>query len=148
MDFSILDTIYQLCPNDPAKAMTYIKECLIAEDINAHWGTSYEAQMNCAYEGVDLVSPLSSEPPIQSKTSAMRPSYIIGKSSTVQAICDKALAVHPDALFSFAFIQGSQIIEHLIGPAKLLDGFRTRAGKHAHSISFKQLRELGFEDLC
>ena len=147
MDFSILDTIYDLCPNDPAKAMTYIKECLIAKDINDYWGTSYEAQLNCALEGVDLISDNSNDPPIQSKTSSMHRGYSIGMSGSVQEMCDKAMAVDPEALFSFAFIQGSRIIEHLVGKAELLDGYTTRTGKPARGISFKQLRALGFQDL-
>ena len=103
MDFSILDTIYQICPNDPAKAMTYIKECLIAEDLNKKLGTSYEAQLNCAYEGVDLLDRHS--PPIQSKTTqSLR--YECGSTSTVNEIAQKAINVNEQAWVSFAQIEG------------------------------------------
>ena len=143
MDFSILDTIYKICPNDPAKAMTYIKECLIAEDLNLTLGTAYEAQLNCAYEGVDLLDRHS--PPVQSKTTqSLR--YECGSTLTVNEIAQKAINVNEQALVSFAQIKGSQILQHVFGPARLLLDFRTRTGRLAHGISFAQLRKLGFTD--
>ena len=144
MDFSILDTIYEICPNDPAKAVTYIKECLIAEDLNKKLGTAYEAQLNCAYEGVDLLDKHS--PPIQSKTTQGK-SYMCGSSLTVNEIAQKAINVHEQAVVSFAQIEGSRILQHVFGPARLLLDLRTRTGRLAHSVSFKQLRELGFTDV-
>ena len=144
MDFSILDTIYEICPNDPAKAVTYIKECLIAEDLNKKLGTAYEAQLNCAYEGVDLIDGHS--PPVQSKTMQGK-AYACGGSCSMDELAKKAIKVDEHALFSFAQIQGSQILQHVIGAAHLLLDFRTRTGKPARGVSFKQLRELGFTDV-
>ena len=144
MDFSILDTIYEICPNDPAKSMTYIKECLIAEDLNSAWGTAYEAQLNPAYEGVDLLDPNS--PAVQSKTTQDR-RYECGSSLTLDDVAKKALAVDERAIISFAQIQGSKILHHITGSAHLLLDLRTRTGGLSHGISFAQLRKLGFTDV-
>jgi hypothetical protein len=144
MDYTILDTIYEICPNDPAKAMTYIKECRIADDINKAIGTSYVAQLNSSYEGVDLLDDVA--PPLQSKTMQGR-TYRCGSKGTIDEIAQKALAVDSDALVSFAQIKGSEILEHVIGPASLLVDFRTRNGTVSHSISFAQLRAVGFVDV-
>ena len=144
MDFSILDTIYDICPNDPAKAMTYIKECLIAEDINKARGTSYEAQINCSFEGVDLLDKIA--PGVQSKTTQGQ-TYYCGSKGTIDGIAQKALTVDKDALVSFAQIRGSQILQHIIGPASLLVDCRTSLGTISRQISFAQLRALGFTDV-
>lgn len=142
---TLLDLLWAFDPNDVAKAATKAKEMAVAKDINAKFGTQYSPSDNCAEAGIDLTSPDGS-PPVQSKT-CQRSKYDFGKNLTVQMVVDKALKVDTDTLLSLARLEGSKVVEHVIGRIDLLDGYTNSKGKPAHSISFKQLRELGFADV-
>jgi hypothetical protein len=141
----LLELSWAFDQNDPAKALTKAKEMAIAKDINDKFGTEYAPSNNCAEAGIDLTSPDGASP-VQSKT-CQGSMYAFGHKLTVQMVVDKALKVNADALLSLARLEGSKVVEHVIGRIDLLDGYTNSKGKPAHNISFKQLREQGFTDV-
>ena len=142
---TLLELSWAFDQTDPAKALTKAKEMAVAKDINAKFGTQYAPSDNCAEAGIDLTSPDGS-PPVQSKT-CQTGAYSFGYRLTVQMVVDKALKVDPDTLLSLARLEGSKVVEHVIGRIDLLDGYTNRKGKPANSISFRQLRKMGFTDV-
>ena len=141
----LLELSWAFDQNDPAKALTKAKEMAVAKDINVKFGTQYAPSDNCAEAGIDLTSPDGS-PPVQSKT-CQKKAYSFGHRLTVQMVVDKALKVNTDTLLSLARLEGSKVVEHVIGRIDLLDGYTNRNGNPANNISFKQLRELGFANV-
>ncbi len=83
---------------------------------------------------------------MQSKT-CQGSRYPCGATTTIQEIVDKAIEIDPNAELSFARLEGSKVVEHIIGRADLLDGYTTRNGTQAHSISFTQLRDKEFKNV-
>ncbi len=140
----ILDLCWEFAQTDPAKAVTKAKEMAVAKDLNNKRGAQYTPSGNCNQPGVDLFSP--GRPPVQSKT-CQGSSYRSGGCVTIQKIVDKAIKVDPDAELSFARLEGSKVVEHVIGPAKLLDGYTTSEGNPAYSINFEMLDLMGFKNV-
>lgn len=138
---AVFNEIHSLFPGlNLERVVIYGKERLVAKRVNALKGTDYEASLNSAQEGVDLISRSGKFPPIQVK-SCVGTSHNQGAGDKRGDIVEKAQAIHPDALIALVRFEGGNIERLFLGSAGLI---RDLDKPH---ISFPMVERWGFEDL-
>ena len=146
----LLEELSTACPHGhgPTDAANWLAEMVVAEKINAIYGSDYEPHPNCRKEGIDLVSKSGKWPPIQLKHAKEDSQRDRKSRSTIisKALKEAKVEGFDRALYGAYQIRNGKLNKLFLGDVKQLGG-GVKSELSKEGISWIQLREWGFTEV-
>jgi hypothetical protein len=146
----LLEELSTACPHGhaPADAGNWLAEMVVAEKINAIYGSDYEPHPNCRKKGIDLVSKSGKWPPIQLKHAKDKEQGGKTKRSKIisKALEEAKVEGFDRALLGTYQIRNGKLNKLVLGDVKQLGG-GVKSELSTQGYSWIQLREWGFTEV-